>query len=252
MSKLRLLIVDDEPLIRKGIKNAASGLADVEIIGECGSGLDAIQAITSQSPDLVLLDVQMPDCTGLEVVRQVGTERMPPVIFITAYDEYAVKAFDLNAVDYLLKPFDDARFRESVERARQRMTGKTQSALAHQLNALLDAQTQKWPQRLVIRNGERFDFVPVETIDWIESANNYVELHCGARQYLMGETMTNLEHKLDPARFVRIHRCRIVNTSRIVAVHPLLGSTYGIELRGGIRLSSGRQYKDAVQRLIHG
>jgi two-component system LytT family response regulator len=251
MSKLRLLIVDDEPLIRKGVRNAASSLADAEIIGECGSGREAIEVISSQKPDLVLLDVQMPDCSGLDVIRQIGAEQMPPVIFITAYDEYAVKAFELNAVDYLLKPFDDSRFRESVERARQRITGNNQAALAQQLNALLDSQAQKWPERLVIRNGERFDFVPVETIDWIESANNYVELHCGSRQYLMGETMTNLEHRLDPSRFVRIHRCRIVNTSRIVAVHPLLGSTYGIELRGGIRLSSGRQYKDVVQRLIH-
>jgi two-component system LytT family response regulator len=177
---------------------------------------------------------------------------MPPVIFITAYDAYAVKAFELNAVDYLLKPFDDSRFRESIERARQRIEGKTQATLSQQLEALLESQAQKWPERLVVRNGERFDFVSVETIDWIESANNYVELHCGPKQYLMGETMTNLEHKLDPARFARIHRCRIVNTSRIVAVHPLLGGTYGIELRGGLRLTSGRQYKDVVQHLIRG
>jgi len=252
MNKLRLLIVDDEPLIRKGIRNAASGLADVEVAGECGCGWEAIQAISSQSFDLVLLDVQMPDCTGLDVVRQIGAESMPPVIFITAYDEYAVKAFELNAVDYLLKPFDDVRFQESVERARRRITEKNQLAVTQQLNALLNSQTQKWPERLVIRNGERFDFVPVETIDWIESANNYVELHCGPRQYLMGETMTNLERRLDPSRFARIHRCRIVNTTRIIAVHPLIGSIYGIELRGGVRLSSGRQYKDVVQRLIHG
>jgi two-component system LytT family response regulator len=175
MSKLRLLIVDDEPLIRKGIRNAASSLADLEIIGECGEGEEAIQAIQSSHPDLVLLDVQMPGCSGLDVVHEIGAAQMPAIIFITAYDEYAVKAFELNAVDYLLKPFDEERFRESIERARRRI-GEPGSRLREQLEALLESRTQKWVKRLVIRNGERYEFVLTDTIDWIESANNYVEL----------------------------------------------------------------------------
>jgi two-component system, LytTR family, response regulator len=250
VNSLRLLIVDDEPLIRKGIRTALLTFHGVEILGECGSGSEAIESITSKKPDLVLLDIQMPDCTGLEVIRRIGSEQMPPVIFITAYDEYAIKAFEVNAVDYILKPFDDSRLRESLERAMGRISASTNALIAQRLESLLQVHSRRWPERLVVRNGERLDLVPVETIDWIESANNYVELHCGTKQYLMAETMTNLEAKLDPDKFIRIHRGRIVNASRIKAIHPLMSSTYAVELRNGIRLTSGRQYKDAVQLLL--
>ena len=250
MSKLRLLIVDDEPLIRKGLRSAACQIADIEVVGEAGSGMEAIQAIHDKHPDLVFLDVRMPDCTGLDVVSEIGPDKMPAVIFITAYDEYAVKAFEINAVDYLLKPFDEARLGESIERARQRIGGKSESAITSQLEALLKANSAKWADKLVVRNGDRYEFVPVEGIDWIESADNYVELHCGAKRYLHGETLTSLEARLDPSHFQRIHRCRIVNTSRILALHPLLSGTYELELRSGVRITTGRQYKDAVQQLM--
>jgi two-component system LytT family response regulator len=249
MSKLRLLIADDEPLIRMGIRKAASLVEDIEIMAECGSGSEAIQAISTQRPDLVLLDIRMPDCSGLEVVRAIGTQHMPPVIFITAYDEYAVKAFELNAVDYLLKPFDEVRLHESIGRARQRIAATTQGMLAQRLEALIHAQAPK-AERLVVRNGDRYEFVSIESIDWIESANNFVELHCGPKHYLLGQTLTGLEGRLDPARFTRIHRGRIVNTSRILAVHPLIGGTYEVELHNGSRLTTGRQYREAVQKLI--
>src|SRR6476659_7890114 len=137
MTKLRLLLVDDEPLIRKGLRHAVSGLTDVEFVGECGAGKEAIQAISSSRPDLVLLDVQMPDCSGLDVVREIGPKNMPPVIFITAYDDYAVSAFELNAVDYVLKPFEESRFRESIERARNRISHDSQEVLSQKLEALL-------------------------------------------------------------------------------------------------------------------
>ena len=251
MSTLRLLIVDDEPLIRMGIRQGLSKVAGVEIVGECESGSDAIRAILSGGVDLVLLDVQMPDCTGLDVVRQIGPERMPMVVFVTAYDEYAVKAFELNAVDYLLKPFDDERLRRSVERARERHANHTSTgpALTQQLQALLNAN-RAWSERFVVRNTDRYEFVPVESIEWIESADNYVQLHCGAKTHLMGETLTKMEERLDPAKFRRIHRCRIVNVSRITAIHPLLNGTYSVELRNGTRLATGRQYKDAIQGLL--
>ena len=252
MNSLRLLIVDDEPLIRSGMRKAASQIDGIEILGECGSGTDAIETIRSRRPDLVLLDVQMPGCSGLDVVREIGPDHMPPVVFITAYDDYAVQAFELNAVDYLLKPFDDDRFRDSIERARERIAAQSKDGLARRLEALLHRELPKWPSRLVIRNGERYEFVSTESIDWIGSANNYVELHCGGKQYLMGETLSGLEAKLNPARFARVHRCRIVNTSRITAVHPLLSGTYELELRDGTRLTTGRQYKDVVQELIRG
>ncbi len=249
-SKLRLLIVDDEPLIRIGIRNAASRVEDIEILGECCSGTEAIHAISTHRPDLVLLDIQMPDCSGLDVIRAIGTEQMPPVIFITAYDEYAVKAFELNAVDYLLKPFDEERLHESIDRARQRIAGTNQGLLAQRLEALLQTRPPK-PGRLVVRNGDRYEFVAIESIDWIESANNFVELHCGSKHYLLGETLTSLEGKLDSARFARIHRGRIVNISRIIAVHPLIGGTYEVELHNGSRFTTGRQYKEVVRKLIH-
>jgi two-component system LytT family response regulator len=249
---MQLLLVDDEPLIRKGLHNALSGVPDIEVVGECGSGREAIEAIARHHPDLVLLDVQMPDCSGLDVVREVGPQNMPAVIFVTAYDDYAVNAFELNAVDYLLKPFEELRFRESIERARKRITQGTHIPLPQRLEALLESQTRKWPDRIVVRNGERYEFVPVESIDWIESANNYVQLHCGSKQYLLGETMTSLESRLDPAKFARVHRGRMVNIRRITAAHPLLSGTYEIELAGGIRITTGRQFKEIVQKLIHG
>jgi two-component system LytT family response regulator len=252
MNKLRLLIVDDEPLIRRGIRNAASAIDDIEVIGECRSGDEAVEKIITEHPQLVLLDVQMPGGTGMDVIRQVGPASMPPVIFITAYDDYAVQAFELNAIDYLLKPFDEEHFRASIARARQRIADQNQRSLSERLEALLTAKTPRWVERLTVRNGDRYELVAVESIDWIESANNYVELHCGARQYLLGETLTSLESRMDPDRFMRIHRCRVVNKSRIVAVHFLLSGTYEMELRGGIRLTTGRQYKDAVQGLIRG
>ncbi|HVT98642.1 MAG TPA: LytTR family DNA-binding domain-containing protein [Acidobacteriaceae bacterium] len=250
MNTFRVLIVDDEPLIRAGIRDGLARMAEIEIAAECGSGAEALRQLSSLSIDLVLLDVQLQDCTGLDVVERIGPERMPAVIFVTAYDEYAVKAFELNAVDYLLKPFDDARLRRSVERACRRIAEHRQSDLAGQLQALLQARLRKWPERIVVRDGDRFDFVPVDSIDWVESANNYVQLHCGPGRHLLSESLTNLESRLNPARFVRIHRCRIVNLTRLEAIHPLPGGTFELELRNGTRLTTGRQYRNQIQALL--
>lgn len=248
MTSLRVLIVDDEPLIRSGVRRGLAALDQIEIIGECESGSQAIQTILEKRPDVVLLDVELSDCTGLDVVREVGAQRMPAVIFVTAYDEYAVQAFELNAVDYLLKPFDDERLHRSIARVRERLAAAHQNS--EHLQSLLDLRQRTWPDRLVVRNGERYEFVPVPSIDWAESANNYVQVHCGPKEYLLGETLTHLAARLDPSRFLRIHRCRLVNLSRIVAVHSLMSGTYEMELRNGVRLTTGRQYKDAVQALI--
>jgi len=250
MNKLRLLIADDEPLIRRGLRNSLAKLTDVEVVSECENGIQAIQDISSKQPDLVLLDVQMPDCDGLDVVRQVGVERMPPVIFVTAYDEYAVQAFELNAVDYLLKPFDEARLSASILRARDRLASKDFQLAAQRLQKLLETGRKSWAERLVVRNNDRYDFVPVEKVDWVESANNYVLLHCGPKTHLHSETLTGLERRLDPEKFVRVHRGRIVNISRIVAAHTMMNGVYELELNTGVRLSTGRQFLDTVQRLI--
>ena len=250
MRTLRLLIVDDEPLIRLGIRQAVSSMAGVEIAGECGSGAEAIAAIADGSPDLVLLDVQMPGGTGFDVVDRLGADRMPPVIFVTAFDQYAVQAFEVNAVDYLLKPFDAERVRHAVERARRRIAAESDGTLAERLQAVLSAREAPVPDRIAVRTGERFEFVAATAIDWVQSADNYVELHCGARRHLIGETLTSFERRLDPRAFLRIHRRRIVNTARIVAVHPLIGGTYELELQDGTRLTSGRTYREVVRQLI--
>jgi two-component system LytT family response regulator len=248
MNTLRLLIVDDEPLIRTGIRKDLSAMPSVDVVGECECVADAVAAIRSNPPDLVLLDVQLPDGTGFDVVREIGPRRMPGVVFVTAYDQYAIQAFDVNAVDYLLKPFDESRLRESIDRARQRLSRP--SAFFRQLESLIDAHDTRWLQRLVVRNGERFDFVPVESIDWIESANNYTVLHCRSKDYVFGENLTALEQRLDPGRFSRVHRCHIVNVTRIVAASAIAGGVFELELRGGARIRTGRQYTDSIRKLL--
>jgi two-component system LytT family response regulator len=248
MNSLRVLIVDDEPLIRAGIRKDLSGMPAVQVVGECECVADAVEAIRSSQIDLVLLDVRLPDGTGFDVVREVGPQHMPAVVFVTAYDKYAIAAFDVNAVDYLLKPFDERRLRESVDRARERLLRP--SALVRQLEGLIESRDTAWLQRLVVRNGERFDFVPVDSIDWIESANNYTVLHCRPKDHVFGASMTALERKLDPVKFVRVHRCNIVNVTRIVAAHAMAGGVFELELRGGVRVRTGRQYGDGIRKLL--
>jgi two-component system, LytTR family, response regulator len=249
VSKLRLLIVDDEPLVRESIRNGLSSIVDVEVIGECESCSQAIDVISSQQPDLVLLDVRMQDGTGLDIIRRIGPDRMPPVIFITAYEEHAVKAFELNAIDYLLKPFDEERLAGSIRRAKERIATRFERSLASRLDSLLQTR-EKWTERLAARSGERIDVIPVDSVDWIESANNFVELHCGTKSYLVNETVSNLANRLDPGRFIRVHRRYIVNLSRLVAIHRMFGGTYEMELRSGVRLATGRQYRQTIQSLI--
>jgi two-component system LytT family response regulator len=267
MRTLRVLIADDEPLIRLGIRRALDAMPGVALVAECASPDEAVAAIAAHAPDLAVLDVQMPGGTGLDVVRRLGPARMPAVVFVTAFDEYAVQAFEINAVDYVLKPFDPERLQQAVERARARLAADDQRGLAARLEALLAAHdAARAPaaasgaapatagavpvERLAVRHGDRFDLVAVDAIDWIEAADNYVQLHCGTTRHLLAETLTSLERRLDPRRFLRIHRSRLVNRARIVAVHVLVGGTYEIELRDGTRITSGRQYRDAVQKLI--
>ena len=248
MNNLRLLIVDDEPLIRAGIRHDLAGMQGVQVAGDCGSVSEAVAAIRMDSFDLVLLDVQMPDGTGFDVIREVGPQQMPAVVFVTAYDKYAIQAFEVNAVDYLLKPFDDLRLRESIERARERIAPPVD--LMRRLEALLESRGEKWAQRLVVRSADRFDFVPVDSIDWVESANNYAVLHCRGKDHLYGDNMTALERLLDPDKFLRVHRSHMVNVTRIVGVNAIAGGVYELELQGGARVSTGRQYSDRVRKLL--
>lgn len=247
---IRVLVVDDELLIRENIRRFLQKRTDFQVIGECETGRQAIEAIPTLQPDLVLLDVQMHDGTGIDVVQEVGVDQMPPIIFVTAFDEYAVQAFELNAIDYLMKPFDEDRLNRSLDKAKSRIDGGYNATLSHQLRSLLKARTQRWPERIAVRTGERFDMVPVEQIEWIESANNYVQLHCGPKDYLLGETLANLLQRIDPSRFLRVHRCRAVNLSKVVSVHPLFSGTYELELSSGMRLQTGRLYREHIQALL--
>ena len=217
-------------------------------VAEGTSGEEALE-LALKDIDLILLDVELPDGTGFDVIRHVGPERMPAVVFVTAYDKYAIQAFEVNAVDYLLKPFDQSRLLASIERVRDRLAGSTH-ALAQRLEALIEAREAKWPETLIVRTGDRFEFVPVSSVDWIEAANNYAVVHCGGVTHLFGEGLTRLEARLDPGKFLRIHRSYIVNSSRIVACHTMPGGVYQLELRGGARLKTGRQHRDGIRKLL--
>lgn len=202
--------------------------------------------------DLVLLDIRFPDYSGIDVIKQIGPGRMPLVVFLTAYEEFAVNAFELNAVDYVLKPFEEERLIASIERARARLETTSPSALVDQLQRLLNAQDkkQRYLRRVAARMHDSYEIIPVEIIDWIEAADNYVELHCGDKSYLVLDTMSSLEQRLDPDEFVRVHRSRIVNTSRITAIAALANGSYEVQLRNGTRLTTGRQFRDAVLRFV--
>ena len=254
MEKIRTVIVDDEPLARRGIRAQLKEEKDIEIISECRNGEEAVAAIKTHSPDLVFLDVQMPELDGFGVLDAIGVERMPAVIFVTAYDRYALKAFEVHALDYLLKPFDDERFARAIQRVRRQIERQSINDLSRRLQGLLDdmQSARKHVERLVIKSAGRIFFLSVGEIDWIEAADNYVRLHAGRESHLLRETMNSLEKKLDPDQFLRIHRSRIVNIRKIKELQPLFRGEYDITLRDGTRLESGRVYRERIQKLFSG
>jgi len=245
---IRVLIVDDEPLARDGLRLLLAGDREIAAIDEARSGREAIAQIAAARPDLVLLDVQMPGIDGLGVVAAVGAARMPAVVFVTAHDRYAVQAFELNAVDYLLKPVTAARFAQALARAkRQLATGDAHQQIRNLLDTL--ASPPRALRRIAVRDGDHTMFVEVDAIDWIAAAENYVELHAGAACHLVHVALGTLEKALDPARFARIHRSTIVQIDRIRALKPALHGEYVITLASGVTLRSGRTYHDAVKAL---
>jgi two-component system LytT family response regulator len=252
MSTLRVLIVDDEPLARKGIRQHLSGFTDIEIIGECGSGWEAVELIKAERPDIVFLDVQMPELDGFGVIEQVGVENMPELIFVTAYDQYTLDAFDVQALDYVLKPINPQRFQRALERARERVRTNAVVKSHERLLSILDLIQQRLRpvERLAIKSAERIFFIEVEDIDWIESAGNYVRIFSKGQSHLLHETLNALEKKLDPARFLRIHRSRIVNVGRIKELQPLFHGEYVILLKDGTQITSGRTYREQLQSLF--
>jgi len=248
----RILIADDEPLARERLKMLLVGQEGFEVVGECHDGPSTIDAIRRSKPDLVFLDVQMPGANGFEVVSALGEEELPLFVFVTAFDQYALKAFDVHALDYLLKPFDRDRFLQALARARQQLERPSNSDLRSRLLALV-RDLEPAPQRLerfVIKSGGRVFFVRADEIDWIEAAGNYVKLHVGTETHLLRETMNAVETQLPRETFYRIHRCHIVNIERVKELQPWFNGEYVVFLRTGARLTLSRGYREKLQDRI--
>ncbi len=253
MAKVRTLIVDDEPLARERLRTLLQTETDVDIVGECRDGREAVDAIGREAPDLVFLDIQIPELDGFQVIEAVGPEKAPVVVFVTAYDTYALQAFEVHAVDYLLKPFDEERFQKALARARTAVQGRRAGGeVGEKLLALLQdlRAPHGYLERLVVKSAGRLFFLRTPEIGWIESAGNYVCLHVGGESHLLRETMTALEARLDPARFVRIHRTAIVNIDEVKELQPLFHGEYQVLLRDGTQLTLSRGYRDRLQEVI--
>jgi two-component system LytT family response regulator len=250
--KIRTLIVDDMLLARKRVRRYLSADPELEIVGECADGQAAVAAIENLSPDLLFLDVQMPELDGFGVLEAIGAKRMPTVIFVTAYDQFALRAFEVHALDYLLKPFDRERVRKALERAKAQLRHRDSNVLDERLQALLkDLKTDsRYLKRLAVKTAGRTVFLLAKEIDWIESAGNYLKLHAGRESHLLRERMSQLETRLDPAKFVRIHRSTLVNIDRIREMQPLFNGDQLITLRDGKQLTMSRTYRDKLLSLL--
>jgi two-component system LytT family response regulator len=249
--KIRALIVDDEPLARERILTLLREESDIEVVGESGDGQQAVEAIRELRPDLMFLDVQMPGLGGFEVLRALGRGEMPLVIFVTAYDQHALKAFEVHALDYLLKPFKQARFKETVQRAREALSQRSVGEMSQKLLALLG---QAKPERehltrIPVRTGDRTIFVKTDLIEYIESAGNYVVLHSGKDNHIVRETLTALEEKLDPKLFLRISRSTLVNLRQVQELQPLFKGEYALRLQNGKQLTMTRGLKEVQEAL---
>jgi two-component system LytT family response regulator len=250
--KMRTLIVDDEQLARERLRALRAGEPDVEIVGECSDGGEAVAALENDPPDLLFLDVQMPELDGFGVLATAKPERMPVVIFTTAFSQHALKAFEVHALDYLLKPFDRERLKLALDRARERMRQAQTGAINEKLTSLLADVRPQAPKadRLVIKTSGRVVLVRMADIDWIEAADNYVNLHVGAESHMLRETMSSIEARLDSKRFIRISRSTIVNLERIKELQPMFHGDYAVILRSGTRLGLSRSYRDKLQLLL--
>jgi two-component system LytT family response regulator len=255
---IRTLIVDDEPLARRTIRVLLEGDREIEIIGECGSGPEAVDAIRKKTPDLLFLDIQMPGMTGFEVLSRIEVERLPLTVFVTAFDQFALKAFEVHALDYLLKPFTDRRFAEALQQAKSHLqlkeVGKLGQRLAallgDQLNAAAPAKPSTFLTRFMIKNAGRITFVKTGDVDWIAADDYYIKLHVGSKAHLLRMSMNELEHKLDPAHFLRIHRSAIVNFDRIKELHQNPNGDYVVVLKDGTELKLSRGRRERLEQML--
>ena len=253
MSAIRAIVVDDEPLARDLLRTMLQGEDDIEVAGEYGNGEDAVEAILEDAPDLVFLDVQMPELDGFGVINAVGVDRMPVVVFVTAFDQYALQAFDAHALDYLLKPFDEERLGRTLRRVRERLRPDPVGSVNQRMLALLeqlDTRT-KFVERLVVKQDGRAIFLPVRDIEWIEADGKQVRVHAaGKQEHLLREGMSRIEQQLDPRDFLRIHRSTIVRIDRIREVQPWFQGDYVVIMTDGAQLTSSRGYRDRLRELL--
>jgi two-component system, LytTR family, response regulator len=252
-AKIKTIIVDDESLARKRIAQLLAPETDLEIVAECADGLAAISAVGEHEPDLMFLDVEMPELSGFDVLREINPKTMPAVVFVTAYDQYTIQAFDAHAVDYLLKPFSEERFRQAVSRTRQRIEAKKGNrAVDPSLSRLLDLfkPDKNFLERLIVNHKNRLIIVLVDEIDWVESYGNYLKIHAGGNTYLLRETMNDLAARVDPEKFIRIHRSTLVNVERIRELQPMFGGQYSVILRNGTELTLSRNYRKTVLEIF--
>lgn len=249
---LRVLIVDDEPLGKERVRTLLSHDERFEIVAEADNGIEAVHQIKKSKPDLVFLDIQMPDLDGFGVIETVGVNNMPNFIFVTAYDEFALRAFDVHAVDYLLKPFDSERFGVAVACAIERFEENSHRESNEKLIQLLnDVRKKSLPlDRLLVKSHKRMVLLKLEEIDYIEAAGNHLQIYVGSSTHLLRQTMTRLESELDPAHFLRIHRSTIVNLDRVKELHAMFNGEYQIVLQGGTRLTVSRGYRDQLNRFV--
>lgn len=249
---IRTLIVDDESLARERVRDMLAQYGDIEVIAECANGYEAVEAITKHAPDLVFLDVEMPGMDGFGVLDALDSDRLPVIIFVTAYDQYAVKAFEVYALDYLLKPFDQERFDKALSRAKDYILNQKNDSLSERILKALEEIKSKpvHLERLVIKMHGHVFFVKTEEIDWLEAEGNYVRLHSGKESYLLRDTITALENQLDPKKFVRVHRSAIVNIDRIQELQPWFHGEYRIILKEGVELTLSRSYREKLHEAL--
>jgi two-component system LytT family response regulator len=249
---IRTLIVDDESLARERIRSMLASDPRIQIIAECSNGQDAIEAIQLHSPELVFLDVEMPGIDGFGVLEALPPELIPTIIFVTAYDQYAVRSFEVYALDYLLKPFDQERFDKALERAKTQISTQQSDSLSERiLSALEEIKTRPVHlERLVIKMNGHVFFIKADEIDWLEAEGNYVRLHAGKESYLLRDTISALESQLDPKKFIRVHRSAIVNIDRITELQPWFHGEYRIILGEGVQLTLSRTYREKLHDLL--
>lgn len=249
--KVRTLIVDDELLARERLRQLLQTEPEIELVGECADGNEAITALREKKPELVFLDIQMPELDGFGVLEAISGELSPVIVFVTAYDKFALRAFEVHAVDYLLKPFDRGRFQTALKRALERVKHRDSEALQQKQSALLTElkPPSKPAERLAVKSGGRVVFVKISDIDWIEAAHNYVELHVGKESHLLRETLNAIEARLSPEKFARISRSTIVNIERVKELQPLFHGEYSVTLQNGTRVTLSRRYRDKLQQL---